>query len=122
MLLAASKAASTFRAVFRARRGSWVAACEATRADRAFTSSARSAAPAVKLLIDGKFVDSKAKEFVDVHDPATQEVVCRVPLVRALVALLRIGPPYNAVSTSCYSAPARRASARGKSRGPNIVL
>lgn len=47
------------------------------------TSATYSTAPAVKLLIDGKFIDSKATKFVDVHDPATQEVVCRVPLVRS---------------------------------------
>lgn len=39
-----------------------------------------SASPAVtKLFIDGQFVESKATEFVDVHNPATNEVVTRVP-------------------------------------------
>lgn len=34
----------------------------------------------VKLLIDGQFLDSKTKEWVDVRNPATQEVVARLPL------------------------------------------
>lgn len=39
-----------------------------------------SVSPAVtKLFIDGQFVESKATEFVDVHNPATNEVVTRVP-------------------------------------------
>lgn len=33
-----------------------------------------------KLFINGKFVESKSKQFLDVHNPATQEVVTRVPL------------------------------------------
>ena len=36
--------------------------------------------PSVKLLIDGKFVESKAKEFVPLTNPATQEVIGHVPL------------------------------------------
>lgn len=36
-----------------------------------------------KLLIDGEFVESKATEFVDVINPATQEVVSRVPIATA---------------------------------------
>ena len=35
-------------------------------------------APA-KMLINGAFVESKATEFIDVHNPATQEVVSRTP-------------------------------------------
>jgi len=35
--------------------------------------------PTVKLLIDGKFIDSKTKQWIDVHNPATQEVVSRLP-------------------------------------------
>ncbi len=35
--------------------------------------------PTVKLLIDGKFVDSTTKEWRDVVNPATQEVLARVP-------------------------------------------
>ena len=47
-------------------------------------------APAVKLLIDGKFVDSSTTKHVDVHDPATQNVVCRVPLVHPHASLHRV--------------------------------
>lgn len=36
--------------------------------------------PTVKLLIDGKLVDSSTKEWFDVRNPATQEVVSRLPL------------------------------------------
>ena len=35
--------------------------------------------PTVKLLIDGKFVDSKTSEWHDVVNPATQEVLAQVP-------------------------------------------
>jgi len=39
--------------------------------------------PTVKLLIDGKFVESKAKAWRDVVNPATQEVLARVPMCDA---------------------------------------
>src|SRR5258708_8823885 len=35
--------------------------------------------PAVKLLLDGKFVDSSTSEWHDVVNPATQEVLAQVP-------------------------------------------
>src|SRR6202047_2942597 len=35
--------------------------------------------PAVKLLLDGKFIDSRASEWHDVVNPATQEVLAQVP-------------------------------------------
>lgn len=35
--------------------------------------------PTVKLLIDGQFVESKTNKWIDLHNPATQELVCRVP-------------------------------------------
>lgn len=38
-----------------------------------------SAAPTTKLFLDGKFVESKATEFIDLHDPATNNLVTRVP-------------------------------------------
>ncbi|XP_061389822.1 probable methylmalonate-semialdehyde/malonate-semialdehyde dehydrogenase [acylating], mitochondrial [Musca vetustissima] len=38
-----------------------------------------SAAPTTKMFIDGKFVESKTTEWIDVHDPATNQVVTRVP-------------------------------------------
>src|SRR3712207_2356794 len=37
----------------------------------------------VKLLINGKFVESKAREWRDVVNPATQEVLARVPMCDA---------------------------------------
>ncbi|MEO5692012.1 MAG: CoA-acylating methylmalonate-semialdehyde dehydrogenase, partial [Usitatibacter sp.] len=40
-------------------------------------------APKVKLLINGKFVDSKASNWRDVINPATQEVLARVPMCDA---------------------------------------
>ncbi len=36
--------------------------------------------PTVKLLIDGTFVESQAREWKEVVDPATQEVLARVPM------------------------------------------
>lgn len=36
-------------------------------------------APTTKLFIDGQFVDSKATEWVDLHDPATNNIVTKVP-------------------------------------------
>lgn len=38
-----------------------------------------SSAPTTKLFINGKFVESKTKDWIDVHNPATNEVVTRVP-------------------------------------------
>ncbi|KAL3267253.1 hypothetical protein HHI36_011386 [Cryptolaemus montrouzieri] len=37
-------------------------------------------APTTKLFIDGQFVDSKTSNWVDLHNPATNEVVTKVPL------------------------------------------
>jgi len=39
--------------------------------------------PAVKLLIDGKFIASRTREWRDVVNPATQEVLARVPFATA---------------------------------------
>ncbi|KAL4448257.1 hypothetical protein ABPG75_005476 [Micractinium tetrahymenae] len=53
---------------------------------RAFSASSVAAAgspPTVKLLIDGQFVDSKTKEWIEVKNPATQDVVSRLPLCTA---------------------------------------
>ncbi len=41
------------------------------------------AVPTVKLLINGQFVESKAREWRDVVNPATQEVLARVPMCGA---------------------------------------
>lgn len=38
-----------------------------------------SSIPTVKNFINGKFEESKATTWIDVRNPATQEVVCRVP-------------------------------------------
>lgn len=40
-------------------------------------------APTVKLLINGQFVDSKTTQWRDVVNPATQEVLARVPFATA---------------------------------------
>ena len=42
-----------------------------------------SAVPTVKLLINGRFVESKTTEWKDVVNPATQEVLARVPFATA---------------------------------------
>ena len=39
--------------------------------------------PTVKLLIDGAFVESRTSEWRDVVNPATQEVLARVPFATA---------------------------------------
>ncbi|MCO5597329.1 hypothetical protein L7F22_051405 [Adiantum nelumboides] len=39
--------------------------------------------PRVKLLIGGSFLDSKAEEWIDVINPATQDIVSKVPLTTA---------------------------------------
>lgn len=38
-----------------------------------------SSAPTTKLFIDGKFVESKTTEWMDSHDPSTNEIITRVP-------------------------------------------
>src|SRR5260370_35894994 len=49
-------------------------------ADRpALAEQSASAVRTAKLLIDGKFVESKTKEWGDIVNPATQDVVGRVP-------------------------------------------
>jgi len=57
-------------------------ASNATVLKRCFHSSAplRASAPVTKMFINGKFTESSAKEHIDVLNPATQEVVTRVPL------------------------------------------
>jgi malonate-semialdehyde dehydrogenase (acetylating)/methylmalonate-semialdehyde dehydrogenase len=35
--------------------------------------------PNTKLFLDGKFVESKTSDWIDLHDPATNEVITRVP-------------------------------------------
>uniref|UniRef100_A0AAJ7X3K2 Methylmalonate-semialdehyde/malonate-semialdehyde dehydrogenase [acylating], mitochondrial n=1 Tax=Petromyzon marinus TaxID=7757 RepID=A0AAJ7X3K2_PETMA len=55
-----------------------------------------SGAPTTKLFIDGKFVDSTTSEWLDVHNPATNEVVTCVP--KATLAEM------NAAAESCQRA------------------
>ncbi|GAB0092758.1 Probable methylmalonate-semialdehyde dehydrogenase [Sergentomyia squamirostris] len=42
-------------------------------------SYSSSSVPTTKMFIEGKFVESKTKDWIDLHDPATNEVVTRVP-------------------------------------------
>jgi malonate-semialdehyde dehydrogenase (acetylating)/methylmalonate-semialdehyde dehydrogenase len=46
----------------------------------ASTTRFASSVPAVKMLINGNFVESKATQFHDVHNPATGELITRVPM------------------------------------------
>lgn len=43
-------------------------------------SLSSSEAPTVKMLINGKMVESETDRFIDVHNPATQDVVSRTPV------------------------------------------
>ncbi|KAH0620509.1 hypothetical protein JD844_021038 [Phrynosoma platyrhinos] len=43
------------------------------------SASFSSSVPTTKLFINGKFVESKSNEWIDIHNPATNEVVGRVP-------------------------------------------
>nr|XP_033326529.1 probable methylmalonate-semialdehyde dehydrogenase [acylating], mitochondrial isoform X1 [Megalopta genalis] len=52
-----------------------IAKCEARIVVRSYSSSVST----VKMYIDGQFVESKATEYTDVHDPATNELLCRTP-------------------------------------------
>ncbi|KAJ2437724.1 hypothetical protein GGF42_008530, partial [Coemansia sp. RSA 2424] len=47
------------------------------------SQAAAAATTTTKLYIDGQFVSSQASEWIDVHNPATQEVVTRVPKTTA---------------------------------------
>ncbi|XP_058795398.1 probable methylmalonate-semialdehyde dehydrogenase [acylating], mitochondrial [Phymastichus coffea] len=49
--------------------------CERATSTRAYSTSV----PTVKMFIDGQFVESRATEFTEVHDPATNELLCRTP-------------------------------------------
>jgi malonate-semialdehyde dehydrogenase (acetylating)/methylmalonate-semialdehyde dehydrogenase len=62
-------------------------------------SQKTSTAPTVKLLIDGKFVESKAKQWRDVVNPATQEVLARVPMCDAAEVGLAVQSAANAFKT-----------------------
>ena len=45
--------------------------------------TAASPTPTVKLLIDGQFVESASREWRDLHNPASQELLARVPFATA---------------------------------------
>ncbi|XP_054712923.1 probable methylmalonate-semialdehyde dehydrogenase [acylating], mitochondrial [Uloborus diversus] len=40
---------------------------------------ASSSVPTTKLFIDGNFIESKTTEWIDLHNPATNEVITKVP-------------------------------------------
>ncbi|KAJ1975967.1 hypothetical protein H4R34_004148 [Dimargaris verticillata] len=46
---------------------------------RGLASQASAAVPKTKLFINGEFIDSTTKEWIEVHNPATQELVTLVP-------------------------------------------
>lgn len=52
---------------------------EITRMSTLFRRGFASAAPTTKLFINGKYVESSTDKFLDVNNPATNEVVTRVP-------------------------------------------
>ncbi|EEE66713.1 hypothetical protein OsJ_23385 [Oryza sativa Japonica Group] len=60
-----------------------MAAPLSTAAAASWLSDSASSPPRVRLLIGGEFVESRADEHVDVTNPATQEVVSRIPLTTA---------------------------------------
>ena len=49
----------------------------------AATATAAKSIPTVKLLIGGKFIESKTTEWRDIINPATQQVLARVPMATA---------------------------------------
>jgi malonate-semialdehyde dehydrogenase (acetylating)/methylmalonate-semialdehyde dehydrogenase len=65
----------------------------------AVLKSETAAAPTVKLLINGQFVESKAKHWRDVVNPATQEVIARVPMCDADEIDLAVKAAANAFKT-----------------------
>lgn len=75
------------------------------------TQAARLAdsAPAVKLLIDGQFVDSKTSEWQDVVNPATQAVLGRVPFATDEEIEAAIASASNAFKTWRHTPIATRA-------------
>ncbi|WP_265920929.1 CoA-acylating methylmalonate-semialdehyde dehydrogenase [Cupriavidus nantongensis] len=57
------------------------------------------AVPTVPLLINGEWVDSSATEFRNVVNPATQEVLARVPLATASEVAAAVGAAHRAFAT-----------------------
>eukprot|EP00887_Chlorella_sp_A99_P004270 scaffold15.g4270.t1 len=72
----------------------------------------------VKLLMGGEFVDSQASEWIDVRNPATQEVVSRLPLCTeaefnaAVAAAKEAFPKWRATSAPCSDAACTRIAHR----------
>ena len=64
----------------------------------------------VKLLIGGKFVDSKTTEWRDIVNPATQEVLARVPFATRLKST-PLSPPARKPSRPGRRRPLARAHA-----------
>ncbi|XP_063296485.1 methylmalonate-semialdehyde/malonate-semialdehyde dehydrogenase [acylating], mitochondrial isoform X1 [Pelobates fuscus] len=50
-----------------------------SRLRQANFSSVAAAVPRTKLFINGQFIDSQTSDWIDVHNPATNEVISRVP-------------------------------------------
>ncbi|AOY96078.1 methylmalonate-semialdehyde dehydrogenase (acylating) [Cupriavidus sp. USMAA2-4] len=63
------------------------------------TPAAGQPAPTVKLLINGEWVESAATEFRQVVNPATQEVLARVPLATAAEVNAAVGAAQQAFAT-----------------------
>lgn len=83
--------------------------CGGTRSLGSFPVADRSNPPNVKLLINGEFVDSNAAEWVDVTDPATQDVVSRLPLTTASEFNAAVGStppsPRSSLPWNPYASP-----------------
>ena len=59
----------------------------------------KQSAPTVKLLINGEFVESSSTQWQDVVNPATQQVLARVPLATAAEIAAAVGAARNAFKT-----------------------
>ena len=70
-------------------------------------------APTVKLLIGGQFVESKTTQWRDVVNPATQQVLARVPFATP--------DEINAAVASAKDGPCQRAGARQLQEVAQIV-
>jgi malonate-semialdehyde dehydrogenase (acetylating)/methylmalonate-semialdehyde dehydrogenase len=65
--------------------------------------------PTVPLLIDGKFVESRTTQWRDVRNPATQEVLARVPLTTPEELNAAVASASNAFKTWRYASIGTRA-------------
>lgn len=64
-------------------------------------------APTTKLFLDGKLVESQATEWIDLHDPATNEVVTRIPKstpaeMQAAVESSKVAYKVTVERSSCF--------------------